>query len=90
MNDCVLRLDELPIEIALAEHSEQDIHSEVAQLAGEVALIVVKPAFFAGEGGDHNLSEEGDLGEEDSGDAVLLAVYTHGLDGICWVRKVLR
>lgn len=90
MNDGVLGLDELPVEIALAEHSEQDIHPKVAQFASEVALIVAISALLACERGDHDLSEEGDLGEENGGEAVLLAVYTHGLDCVCWVRKQLR
>lgn len=90
MNDGVLRLDEFPVEIAFAEHSEQDIHSKITQLTCKIALIVVISALITGEGGDHDLSEEGDLGEENGGKAVLLTVYTHGLDCVCWVSKQLR
>lgn len=90
MNDRVLRLDEFPVEVTFAEHSEQDVDAEIVELASEVAFVVAEAALLAGEGGDHDLSEEGDLGEEDGSEASLLAVYAHRLDVVGWVKRELR
>ena len=90
MYDWVFRLDELSVEIAFVEYSEQDIHPKIVELTGEVALIIAVAALIAGEGGDHHLSEEGDLGEEDGSEAGLLAVHAHWLDSVCWVVRQVR
>lgn len=61
MYDRVLGLDEFPVKVTLAEHSKQNIYSEVAQLTSKVTLIIVESAFLTGEGCDHDFTEEGNL-----------------------------